>query len=415
MKNENSEPLHSIVEAGIGKRLGAAILDGLVAIFLWLFLAMIVMTPIANAGLGYSANMNLGYQYQIASHLYVYQQQDDNGDISIVEVKDMTEKVDANKESQISSLTKQTNLEPAYLLSHLYYYYSSFLTGENVELPNPTSSKTYDMVEDHFVSPDYLDNVVDTQLKPAEYYTVKWFNNEILSVSDKGADYFDNTDENVLATIKEGVDADKAITFLNSLISNAQGDLYYRDYYVKINNTIKWNQAFIIIPPYISVMGILYLLIPMLSKNGETIGKKFCHLAVISKDGYSAKKRQILFRFFVFFVEISLSLFAIGVNFTSIATLGVGVFILLMATLISKSHRAPHDYAALTLEIDAQKSVWFDSPEIEQRHIDELEAKMERYKSSKVENKNIIQIGGKIIDEDLKKQVEEAQAKEKVK
>jgi uncharacterized RDD family membrane protein YckC len=415
MKNENSEPLHSIVEAGIGKRLGAAILDGLVAIFLWLFLAMIVMTPIANAGLGYSANMNLGYQYQIASHLYVYQQQDDNGDISIVEVKDMTEKIDANKESQISSLTKQTNLEPAYLLSHLYYYYSSFLTGENVELPNPTSSKTYDMVEDHFVSPDYLDNVVDTQLKPAEYYTVKWFNNEILSVSDKGADYFDNTDENILATIKEGVDADKAITFLNSLISNAQGDLYYRDYYVKINNTIKWNQAFIIIPPYISVMGILYLLIPMLSKNGETIGKKFCHLAVISKDGYSAKKRQILFRFFVFFVEISLSLFAIGVNFTSIATLGVGVFILLMATLISKSHRAPHDYAALTLEIDAQKSVWFDSPEIEQRHIDELEAKMERYKSSKVENKNIIQIGGKIIDEDLKKQVEEAQAKEKVK
>src|SRR5574344_511261 len=385
MKNENSEPLHSIVEAGIGKRLGAAILDGLVAIFLWLFLAMIVMTPIANAGLGYSANMNLGYQYQIASHLYVYQQQDDNGDISIVEVKDMTEKIDANKESQISSLTKQT------------------------------SSKTYDMVEDHFVSPDYLDNVVDTQLKPVEYYTVKWFNNEILSVSDKGAEYFDNTDENVLAAIKEGVDADKAITFLNSLISNAQGDLYYRDYYVKINNTIKLNQVFIIIPPYISVMGILYLLIPMLSKNGETIGKKFCHLAVISKDGYSAKKRQILFRFFVFFVEISLSLFAIGVNFTSIATLGVGVFILLMATLISKSHRAPHDYAALTLEIDAQKSVWFDSPEIEQRHIDELKAKMERYKSSKVENKNIIQIGGKIIDEDLKKQVEEAQAKEKVK
>src|SRR5574344_1970209 len=415
MKNENSEPLHSIVEAGIGKRLGAAILDGLVAIFLWLFLAMIVMTPIANAGLGYSANMNLGYQYQIASHLYVYQQQDDNGDISIVEVKDMTEKVDANKESQISSLTKQTNLEPAYLLSHLYYYYSSFLTGENVELPNPTSSKTYDMVKDHFVSPDYLDVVADTQLKPVEYYTVKWFNNEILSVSDKGADYFDNTDENVLATIKEGVDADKAITFLNSLISNAQGDLYYRDYYVKINNTIKWNQAFIIIPPYISVMGILYLLIPMLSKNGETIGKKICHLAVISKDGYSAKKRQILFRFFVFFVEISLSLFAIGVNFTSIATLGVGVFILLMATLISKSHRAPHDYAALTLEIDAQKSVWFDSPVIEQLRIDERKTKMERYTSSKVENKNIIQIGGKIIDEDLKKQVEEAQAKEKVK
>ena len=415
MKSENSEPLHSIVEAGIGKRLGAATLDGLVAIFLWLFLAMIVMTPIANSAFGYSSNMNLGYQYQIASHLYVYQQQDDNGDISIVEVKDMSEKVDANKESQISSLTKQTNLEPSYLLSHLYYYYSSFLTGENVELPNPTSSKTYDMVEDHFVSPDYLDNVADTQLKPAEYYTVKWFNNEILSVKDKGADYFDNADENILATIKEGVDNDKAVAYLNSLINNAQGDLYYRDYYVRINNTIKWNQVFIIVPPYIFVMGILYLLIPMLSKNGETIGKKFCHLAVISKDGYSAKKRQILFRFFVFFGEITLSLFIVGVNFTSIATLGVGVFILLMATLISKSHRAPHDYAALTLEIDVQKSVWFDSAEIEQRHSDELEAKMERYKSTKVENKNIIQIGGKIIDEDLKKQVEEAQAKEKVK
>ena len=82
-----------------------------------------------------------------------------------------------------------------------------------------------------------------------------------------------------------------------------------------------------------------------------------------------------------------------------------------MATLISKRNRSPHDYAALTVVIDARTSVWFDDAKSEQSHVDEFNDNLSSYKEYKEINKNVIQVGGEIIDPTIKKEVEEARKK----
>lgn len=410
MKNKKKEEkpqvehkIASIIEANIGKRVIASLLDGCILVFLFFLGCLFVTTPIANACFDYSSLQLKGQTYQVASHLYVYEENDSAGNSYFIEVKDFTEKINNSNNASIIPLVNKTNLEPTYYLEHLHYYYSSFLTGENVEMPNNKTDKTYDMVNDYFVSPDYLDYVKDTNTLPKDYYTDEWFNNNVLKVNDEGKDYFETSDIKVLATIKENADKEEAIKYLRNQINNAASDLYYRSFYQDINNSLKGIQLFIVLPTYVLSMCIVYLLPTLLFKNGETLAKKFLHLGVISKDGFAAKKRQYVFRFLVFFFEISLSLFVVGIGFTSLATLGIGVLILFALTMLNKDHRSLHDFAAMTLVIDVTKSVWFNSLDEESKKAQELEEKMNRYKSHKVENKNIIQIGGKVIDKENSK------------
>ncbi len=399
----------NIVEAEMYKRVFAAAVDFIFASFLWMFLAMLVMTPIANSTLQYSEKMTIGYHYQVASHLYVYEQYEVDGTSKIIEVKNYTTEINNSLNSNFLALSSADNLEPSYYLEHLRYYYLSFLTGENIELPI-SEDKTYDMVDDYFVAPDYLEQIDGISKK--DYYTHAWFNENILKINSDGSTLF-FIDENGVAFVKEGVDVDSARTYLKSLIYDASKDLYYQPFYQDLNKELKLIQGFVIIlPPYLISMVLLYLVIPLCFKNGETLSKKFFHLALVNKDGYSIKKRQTVFRFLVFFVEITLSLFILGVGYTSLATCGVGIAILFFCTLLNKKHRAPHDLAAYTMLIDASKSVWFDSPLDEEKRKRELEEKMDKYKSTKIENKNVIQIGSTIVDEKTKIEYLEENRKE---
>ncbi len=413
MKNDErviETKLKNIVGAEMYKRVFAASIDFIIAAFIWMFLAMIVMTPIANNTCQYSEKVTRGYHYQVASHLYVYEQYEADGSNKIIEVKNYTSEINNNLDSNFLSLSSANDLEPSYYLEHLRYYYLSFLTGENIELPL-SEERTYDIENDYFVAPDYKETIEGLSKK--DYYTHAWFNENILKINGDGSSFF-TIDTSGAAIVKEDSDTITTRSYLKSLIYDASKDLYYRPFYQKLNNDIKLIQAFlIIIPPFLISMILVYLVIPLCFKNGETLSKKFFHLALVNKDGYSIKKRQTVFRFLVFFFEITLSLFILGVGYTSFATCGVGIAILFACTLLNKDKRAPHDLATYTLLIDASKSVWFDSIEDENRRIEELETKMDKYKSVKIDNKNVIQVGSTIVDEDLKEQLAKENHQEK--
>ncbi len=415
-KSDSAERLTSLTEANLGRRLLAAIIDFLLAVFVWFTLVLTVTTPIANEAMGNRETTQLGIQYQIASHLYVYQQQDDAGNKTIIEVKDLTEKLDPEKLSDVAMVSKIDGMDLDSYLNHLVYYYTVFKTGDvsRCELPNNTSTKTYDAVNDHFISPEYNVFVKDTQTLPKDYYTISWFNKQF-TTTEEGKTYFDCPDENVLATIKTDLTDDaktKCNLYLRNKIYEATRDFYYSGFYQNINSKLKANQVFIVLTPLIFTLCLIYLVPSMCFRNGETLAKKFLHIGLVSANGYTAKKRQFVLRFVVFSCEICLSLFIVGIGFTSIATLGLGCFFLLIGTMISKTHRSVHDYAAYTYVIDTQKSVWFDSKEDEESHLNELVSNMDRYRSRKVVNKNIIQVGDQIIDEQIKKEVEEANKKQ---
>ena len=398
--------------ASFGKRLLAGILDGGFFALIWFILAMFVMTPIMNSTMHYSDQMVLGLQYQIASHIYVVRQSIDinTGEQQLIEVKDYSEKLDESKTSEVMGLNESSDLSSNYLLEHLQYFYCNYLTGKDIELPNNTEYHTYDMIADNFVAPNYNNEIElldGTRGYAKDKYTPEWFfvnkleSNEMYSFNEESGKY----------VAKEGIDEEASRKFLRNKVGVAQKDLYYQDFYTEMNNKIKGSQLCIALIPFVVDLLVVYLLFPMIFKNGETLGKVTAKICLVNKNGYSVTKPQVLFRFFAFAFEISLFTFVVGIGFTSLATLGIGVLILMFIALFDKKHRTLHDFIAGTLIVDTNKSVWFKNIDEEERYRENLDNNMAKYRSRKVEEKGVLQIKGEIVDEEALKEVNELKSK----
>jgi uncharacterized RDD family membrane protein YckC len=100
-----------------------------------------------------------------------------------------------------------------------------------------------------------------------------------------------------------------------------------------------------------------YFVMPIIFKNGKTVGKLVMGIALVNKLGYDVSIPQIILRFFFPMVLIIGLLIIGGTAFA----MGVGLYVLVSyATVIfTKDHKALHDYLAGTVAIDAKKSVWF--------------------------------------------------------
>ena len=362
MKNE----LKEINTAHFAKRVLAVIMDAVIAIFSMFLFIILIFVPIADKGMKYSEKVATRLQYQIASGLFVYYDELEDGSLKIYEIKDLDKITDSSKYDLISNLEAEND----FYFDHARYYFLHYKTGE-VDGLIPVEGK----VED-FRAPNY-DQPIDGKY-PKEIYTNDWFDGK-------------------LAELKT---PEKVIEF-------AVGDMANQDYYLKSNKDIKAVQVFIILPPFVLSFSIFFIVIPLVFKNGETLGKKTVHIALINNDGYSVKKRQIVFRQTLLLLYVMFCSFIIGVGLTSFATLGVGVLIYFIAAFIPKSHRSPADFAAYTLEVDSRTSVWFKDALEETAKGSEIEENIEKYKKNKVENKNIIQVGSTIVNEDIKREIEE--------
>ena len=395
--------MKQIVIADVYKRIFANIIDGFFFVLLTAVLAMYVATPFSNAVFGYQNYYTEGIQYQVASHLFVQEQLNtDTQKYEIVEVKDYTEKLRTDKQTKIVNLITADDVDAKYVIDHLQYYYCSYLTNENVELPNPKGGVPYNPVKDKFVAPTY-NTPIPTEsgdVLPKDYYTVDWFNENILKVGQEQSVYVYNESHEVV--VKEGVADTEVVKYGHSLAYNAQKHLFESEYFAKINNSIKWIQIFNIAVPYVLMMCVVYLLPSMIFVNGETLGKKFMGICLVNSKGYQVTKPQVLLRFLVFFVEITLSLVIVGIGLTSLATLGIGIVALLTATLLNKNKRALHDFAAGTMVVVTKNSVFFKNKDEEDAYELKVQNEINKYKSVEIENKNIIQVGSKIVEKNLK-------------
>lgn len=356
MKNE----LRSIKIGGIGKRLIALIMDAAVAFFTFGMLAAWIFAPISESAFNYSLKGKEGLEYQVFSKLFVYEQKVDDDHIIIIENQSDLEK-ERSGDTNLVPLHEYNFENKDQYLARLQYYYCSYLTGD-------------DLVFEHGA--------------PVKYEQIELSDGTLV---DPRVYYYDNI--STLTDINEIKDA----------CYTAEYHFYYSDYMTSINNELKLIQLFIVIPPYLISFGIYFILIPLLFENGETLAKKVVHLGFITKDGYSIKKRQIVYRQLILFIYITLCLFIVGVGTTSLATLGLGGVIYILTTVFAKDRRSFVDKLAYLTLIDSQSSVWFSSPEVEEERQKELDAKMKEYKKKKVENKNLIQVGTTIVDEKYKK------------
>jgi len=113
------------------------------------------------------------------------------------------------------------------------------------------------------------------------------------------------------------------------------------------------------------------LVIPLLFKNGQSLGKYVTGLALVNKDGYKVKSSQVVIRFLV------LGVFELG---ASLRLYVIPLFITSAAVTVSRGGKALHDIIASTYVVDARSSQIFNNFQEEERFFSEATSKSDKEK-----------------------------------
>lgn len=181
------------------------------------------------------------------------------------------------------------------------------------------------------------------------------------------------TTSNISALSLEGdvfsyklLDPSKLNTTLNFMISTYSNTCTLVSKTKYISNLDNENRALIsstfiyLIPIVAGFSFILNFLIPLLSSNGESIGKYMFGLCVLNKDGYHLKWYFYIPRYIVYcFVEVILGVCSFGGTFLISYTM----------FLFTKKKRCLHDYCSNSVVIDKKNSNWFETPETEREYL----------------------------------------------
>jgi uncharacterized RDD family membrane protein YckC len=113
---------------------------------------------------------------------------------------------------------------------------------------------------------------------------------------------------------------------------------------------------------------VVLMLMPLLLKNGQTLGKKLMRLGLVDNQGLKVKPINVVMRFLIgwFVFETALSL---------IMTMFVGLplFILISAlmALLTRNKRALHDIIGSTIVVNLDKMILFETTEERKEAMDE--------------------------------------------
>ncbi len=119
-------------------------------------------------------------------------------------------------------------------------------------------------------------------------------------------------------------------------------------------------------------MIIFFFVIPMIFKNGETLGKLIFHLGLVNKLGYRYNRLQLIPRFLFMMVIVVALYFIIGV---SLWLLGILTFLALVSyglAIFTHNHQAIHDFIAGTIVIDKIHSEIYQNATQEEKIKDEI-------------------------------------------
>lgn len=98
---------------------------------------------------------------------------------------------------------------------------------------------------------------------------------------------------------------------------------------------------------------IVYVLIPFMYGNGQTVGKKFLRMQVLTNRGERLTKMQVFMRFAlgIWFAEMFFSF----ILYTATAPLPLFIVISLIMLIFSSNHRSLHDLIASTMVVNADE------------------------------------------------------------
>lgn len=295
------------VQANLLKRTGAAVLD----LFLWLISSLILLSyvfgPLYDAQYGTTQLSAQFVAYQEASYLYA------TDDVS----------------------NQLVNLDLADVPDAIYQYYSVFKNGK---VYNPS--------------------------EPAFEFSISWYNINVLNVQEVDPIFeLVNTDINVIAVLKDGVAQTDIDAFYTEAYRLALIDFNTYPPFASLVSLI--NGYFLEIIGYSALLSFLifYVLIPLLLKQGITLGKKASGIIVVTDKGYTMKWWQLPIR----------SLVLAATLITAIYTIFGSLLLSYTLMVFTKGYRSANDFLALTKIVDQKTSKIFDNEQLLLAYENQLE------------------------------------------
>ena len=224
------------------------------------------------------------------------------------------------------------------------------------------------------------------EYKRSEYFTVDFYNREVLGITLKDPDAETSTclftyqkdDKGNYLKDKIGVrrekfyDADTeqyrevkdsdVLSYYSSAYVAANYYLARQDYYKDASNNYNFIlQAELCVSMILGGL-ISYVILPLFLKNGQTLGKKIFKMGLANYEGYRFHDYQLLLRFVPYFIMGIALLFPIWISmFLSLGIYIVVVLISFALMMASPKRCALHDFAARTIVIDLEGSTLFEN------------------------------------------------------
>ena len=312
----------NIVPASLGKRTGAAILDIFITALLWFGLLAYAVQPIFNAIYGVYAIQDEYQAIQLESKLYV-----------------------ENLEYQTVNVVDAEDYPTA-----IYEYYTVYKFATDVTYTTP-------WYNEHIL-------LIGTTSSLFEYAQTAGVDDPTLLGVAKEVPNPETLNSTELSSAEAAI-ATSLTTFYSAAYTTAVSDLNAQPAYLalatQLSDYFTWE---LVISTAVALL-IFYLLIPMLFKDGKTLGKQVFGLALVNKLGYKVSKLQIFVRFLAF---------AIIEVFGSVYTVMGTILISYTIMIFGKKNMSIHDYLASTRVIDAKHSVWFKNADEAAKYQAEVDA-----------------------------------------
>ena len=330
--------------ASLLSRFVAAAIDFGLVVILSIFSSMIVYSIVQNSKTKLADTLELETQNISSSHLG---------------------KLDKGQYKSYTSDEYFAKTENGYqIIDSLSYFYTIYLAGDEAK------ASTGDIVAINAKDNMTIDGVTTT---PSEYYTVDWFNVNILGLP-KGEqvakyDYFvyqKNGDENDYT--KMGTINEKYITETDGAISvNASDEMieytyntykaavtlfYAQDYMVGYQNYVDSVNNLIVFICRISFAFIIFEILPLSLVRGKTLGKLLMRMSLVRPNNDSIARWQVIPRGLLI-LAVPVVLYLIKNLGIQIAIIGVLLVVSIVLFFVNKNSRMVlHDLISQTVVIE---------------------------------------------------------------
>lgn len=139
----------------------------------------------------------------------------------------------------------------------------------------------------------------------------------------------------------------------------AAGDLYSRPYYLDL--VTEYENRSTVYPLMLAIPNaamVFYLVLPLVFRDGQTLGKKIMKLAVIRQDEYASTRPQIVLRQLPTILAVSIWFIFLPWNYAAMIALGL-LILSYGLSIFTPHHRAIHDYIAFTRVVDDANSIYY--------------------------------------------------------